>query len=89
MRAILALMLTATQAIGAPCATRDVLVGALAGQWGETLQAQAVDGAGRLVEVWASPKTGTWTITATNAADVACVLGAGGKFKTIPPGDPA
>ena len=89
MRAILALMLTATQAIGAPCATRDVLVGALAGQWGETLQARALDAAGNLIEIWASAATRTWTLTVTNIAGITCVHGAGGKFETIPPGKPA
>lgn len=37
---------------------------------------------GNLFEVWANPKTGSWTILRTIPAGLSCIMAAGGNFET-------
>ena len=45
------------------------------------------------MEVFASPETGTWTITVTTAAGMTCLVASGQAFEelaeSLPQGDPA
>ncbi len=49
----------------------------LADRYGEAPVSAGVRSTGELVEVFASPRRGTWTIVSTSPAGLACVLAAG------------
>ena len=66
---------------GMQCAARDRVVERLESKYTEVLTAGGLQGAttGRttLVEVWASEKTGTFTVIMTNPQGVSCIIAAG------------
>ena len=64
------------------CAARAVVVDRLTGQFGETRRSVAL-GSGRIVEVFASDSTGTWTITITLPSGLTCVVAAGTSYETV------
>lgn len=65
------------------CAPREVVVGRLAGGYGETRQSMGLAARGSVVEVFASDETGTWTITVTNPAGVTCLVASGQSFEAL------
>jgi hypothetical protein len=59
------------------CGKRDSLVAQLERKYGEARQAVGLQGDNVIVEVYASPDTGTWTILFTRPNGVACAMAAG------------
>lgn len=79
---------------GAECAARDTVLESLSERYGEIRQSAGLASNGALVEVHASPETGTWTITATLASGVTCLVASGENFEQLsetppPSGHPA
>lgn len=72
--------------------SRDDLVAYLQGrEWGETKQGMGLDSAGQVLEVYASEKTGTWTIIVTSPDGQACMAALGAMWESgpiTPLGDP-
>lgn len=66
---------------GLHCAARDLVVERLESKYSEALTAGGLQGAATgttsLVEVWASEKTGTFTVIMTNPQGVSCIVAAG------------
>ena len=62
------------------CAPRAVVVDRLNDPFGETRQSIGLITGTRLLEVWASEETGTWTITITTASGLTCILATGVAF---------
>jgi hypothetical protein len=88
---IFAFMAFAAFAQPAPgCVERAIVVQRMAETYGEVLVNQGINQRG-LVEVFASPKTGTWTIIITKPDGVSCFLTAGELWEDVEtkPGDPA
>lgn len=85
MRAfILALLVSVTPAVAQQaCAPHDVISGGLKAKYGETVQSRGLDGQGRLVEVYASDETGSWTITYTLPDGMTCLVASGSDFSRI------
>lgn len=84
----------AAEAQAANCAPRAVVLERLAERYGETRQGIGLGGSGTVVEMFANPQTGTWTLLATNTAGVTCLVASGHAFeltpaKPGPEGDPA
>ena len=76
------------------CATRETIVKTLADKYGESRQSVGLGANNGLVEVFASPDTGTWTITITMPSGLTCLVASGGAFETLAeaapvPGDDA
>jgi hypothetical protein len=67
----------------ANCADREVVESMLRAQYGETVQSHGYDNRGTVMTVWANTVTGTWTVTASNAAGLTCVIGAGEMFQAV------
>lgn len=90
---ICGLITTAAPAFAANCAKRDIVVDRLKDKFSEQLAAgglQASRTATTLVEVWASPETGTFTVMLTNANGVSCIVAAGTDwFADAPVAEPA
>ena len=60
-------------------------------RYGEVAQAMGLSsqgGAPAMLEIFASPETGTWTIVISNAAGMACILAAGQYWEAIQPAKP-
>ena len=74
------------------CAARGEVVAKLAQRFGETLRSVGLQRADGLVEVYASEKTGTWTILVTRPDGMSCLLAAGELWEEEPkraPGEDA
>lgn len=74
------------------CLDRATLVERLAGQYGESPQSVGLAGDDRLIELFASPDTGSWTLLVTAPNGIACLYAAGDhfeRFEPVPAGDPA
>lgn len=89
-----AVLFLAEQADSAECAPRDQVLMALAERYGEAREAVGLASNGAVIEVYASSATGTWTITATLASGVTCLVASGQNFERLskappPAGHPA
>ena len=79
--AILALLPTHSFA-QVTCAPREALVPMLQENYGERQHASGLDAAGNVAfELYANEASGTWTLIATTAAGVSCLIGSGNVFQ--------
>lgn len=81
-----AIAVQSTQAFAQPqrnCAPRDSVIERLADRYGETRQSIGLGANNAVVEVFASPETGTWTITVTSAAGISCLVASGQAYETV------
>lgn len=65
------------------CAERATVVDRLAAEYGETRRAIGLASAQQVVEIFASPETGSWTITVTRPDGTSCLVAAGTYFETL------
>ena len=59
------------------CGNREVVVDRLSSKYGESRQSIGMAPKGRVVEVFASLETGTWTITVTTPNGITCLVASG------------
>ena len=62
------------------CADRDDIVTRLEGNFHEVQLATGLQANGVLVEIWASPGTGTWTIFLTSPDGTSCITSSGAEL---------
>ncbi|PZQ51719.1 MAG: hypothetical protein DI556_04985 [Rhodovulum sulfidophilum] len=67
-----------------PCAARSEVVARLAADFGETPRGLGLAGKARLIELFASEATGTWTLLRTEADGTTCLLAAGRDWLAAP-----
>lgn len=67
------------------CGARDQIVAQLGNRYGERVRSIGLAPRNRIVEVFASDETGSWTITITSADGTTCLIASGGYFETLPP----
>ena len=65
----------------AMCGKRTEIVKQLNKKYGETRRSVGVQQGRGVVEVYASEKTGSWTILITNARGMSCLMAAGEAFE--------
>ena len=70
------------------CAPRDDVLNHLSERFGETRQSIGITSGNRVVEMFASTDSGTWTITITTTEGATRIIGAGDNFERID-ADPA
>ncbi len=68
---------------GPNCATRDTVVAQLATRFGESRHGIGLAANNGVMEIFASDKTGTWTITVTLPDGVTCLIASGENFETM------
>lgn len=68
---------------GQNCGVRTAVVERLATKYGESRQSIGMAPQGRVVEVFASLETGTWTITVTMPNGVTCLVASGQSFEPL------
>ncbi len=96
--AILALTLSSVapfsataQGTGPLCAAREQVLQVLTGRHGESVRSIGLAAQNRIVEVFASDETGSWTITVTSTNGMTCLVASGRHyedFEPAPAGDP-
>ncbi|ABD53734.1 hypothetical protein [Jannaschia sp. CCS1] len=77
-----------TRGLNMLCADRNVIVGTLTDRFGEQVQSMGLANQNRIVEVYVSAETGSWTITVTSADGTTCLMAAGQHFAQMPPAVP-
>jgi hypothetical protein len=73
------------------CGQRDQIVAQLRTRFGEELRATGLAGPTRIVELFASDATGSWTITVTSVDGTTCLMASGQNYQATapqPPGEP-
>lgn len=72
------------------CGTRTDVVKKLAAKFGELQQGAGLINKNRVLELWLSEETGSWTILMTRADGKTCIMAAGEHWKDQPvlAGDP-
>lgn len=65
------------------CIERATLMTRLAELYGESRQMVGLAGPDGIVEVFASPETGSWTLIVTRPDGIACLLAAGTAFERV------
>ena len=65
------------------CAPREAVVAHLNDNFSETRQAIGVARGNRVMEVFASDESGSWTITVTHPNGVTCLVAAGQGFELL------
>jgi hypothetical protein len=67
------------------CGARDQIVAQLSTRYGEEVRSIGIAPRNRIVEVFASDETGSWTITITSADGTTCLIASGEYFEMLPP----
>jgi isopentenyl diphosphate isomerase/L-lactate dehydrogenase-like FMN-dependent dehydrogenase len=70
------------------CGERAAVIAELQHRYGETRRSVGLQQNRAIVEVWASDRTGSWTIVVTNADGRTCLMAAGEAYGTDAPRDP-
>ena len=65
------------------CAPRPVVIERLATAFGESRQSVGLTQGNRVIELFASTESGTWTITVTLPDGTTCLVAAGTAFEAI------
>lgn len=66
------------------CASRDMLVEKLQDSYSEAYQGGGLQSSTSLIEIWSSPKTGSWTMLMTRADGVSCIVATGHNWQFAP-----
>ena len=82
---VVALILSAasTRAQGSNCAERDAVIERLASKYGESRQSAGLAANQSLVEVYANPESGSWSITVTLPGGQTCLVASGMSFEAL------
>lgn len=67
------------------CAPRDAVIERLRTSYGEDLTGIGIQSTAQVLEVWAAPMTGTWTVLMSLADGKACIVASGTDWQTIDP----
>jgi hypothetical protein len=65
------------------CGERDAIVAQLERKYGETRRSVGLQEGRAVVEVYASDKTGSWTILVTDTRGRSCLMAAGEAFEAL------
>ena len=65
------------------CGERDAIIAQLERKYGETRRSVGLQDGRGVVEVYASDRTGSWTILVTDTAGKSCLLAAGEAFESL------
>lgn len=74
---------TANAQTSSTCADHTLIVERLASTYGESRQSIGMSSNNLVLEVFASPETGTWTITVTQAGGPTCLMASGVGYQTL------
>jgi cation diffusion facilitator CzcD-associated flavoprotein CzcO len=78
-----ALLAGPVAAQSANCAPHAVVLEQLADRYGESRQTIAIGANNSVVETWANPDSGSWTITITAPGGPTCLVASGHAFELV------
>lgn len=87
---LLAFLLLTGPAVAQTCEPRPDMAAKLADKYGESMQfsgLQKTRGGQAVLEVWASPETGTYTVLLSHANGLSCIIAVGTDFFEATPAD--
>ena len=85
-----ALILATQNAFAAPnCAERSFVLNELAGKYRETRRTIGLAANNTMMEMFASPDTGTWTLIVTVPDGTTCLVASGNGFESVTENLPA
>ncbi len=67
------------------CGPHDAVAAALSSKFGEQSHAMGLAEDNTVMELYAAPQTGTWTLTVTLPNGMTCLVAAGNNFETLSP----
>lgn len=70
------------------CGQRAQVIEQLQTRFGEERRSMGLAGRNRIVELFASDRTGSWTITVTGVDGITCLIASGQHHESFPPGEP-
>ena len=82
--AVTSVTATPADAQSVACGSREEMTERLKRSFGEAQTGLGLVSAERMLEVWSSPETGTWTILMTDPSGQSCLVAAGEAWKTVP-----
>lgn len=65
------------------CAPREAVIERLKSGYGENLTGVGFQSTAQVLEIWAAPATGTWTVLMSMADGKACVVASGTNWQDI------
>ncbi|MDZ7906223.1 MAG: hypothetical protein U5N55_10935, partial [Cypionkella sp.] len=71
------------------CGPREAVLMALAERYGEGRRAIGLAGTAHVMEMFTNAETGTWTITATTAQGMMCLIASGTGYEAVDEAAPA
>lgn len=71
------------------CGVRAQVVEQLRTRFGEERRAMGLAGHNRIMELFVSEQTGSWTITVTGIDGITCLIASGQHHESFAPGEPA
>ena len=66
------------------CGTRDSIVTQLKANFQESHRASGLESDTKMIEIWTSEASGSWTILVTKASGVSCIAAAGKNWLDMP-----
>jgi len=87
--AVLVLMTGPALAQPANCAPHDAVIERLAASYGETRHSMGIGVNNAVIEVFASDKSGSWTITVTGTNGITCLVASGQAYEAMAEALPA
>ena len=69
------------------CGQREAVIEQLQTRYGERRRAMGLAGQTRIVELFVSDQTGSWTITVTGIDGITCLMASGDHHESFAPGE--
>ncbi|MHA6347224.1 hypothetical protein [Roseivivax sp. CAU 1761] len=85
LAAALGLLLAGTAAAQSVCAPRGALAHSLGKHYGERPAAHGLESPHRLMEIFAAPLTGTYTVLLTRSDGISCIVASGQHWQVLTP----
>ncbi|WP_439136745.1 hypothetical protein [Roseicyclus sp.] len=67
------------------CGQRDQIIAQLQARFGEERRSMGLAGRNRIIELYVSDNTGSWTITITGVDGITCLIASGQHFESFAP----
>lgn len=67
------------------CGQREQIIAQLQARFGEERRSMGLAGRNRIIELYVSDSTGSWTITITGVDGITCLIASGQHFESFAP----
>lgn len=85
LAAALAVSMPVAASAQAPCGPLDQLAELLEREYGEAVHSEGLADSGAIMQLWANPETGSWSIVIILPDGLACLPAAGSAYSRLEP----